>query len=173
MRLFDRFSCCKSPSSFGCHFSVSIGIRPSPVQMLLFASPHLLLQMDAGSGKLMNELFIRGLDLNYWCSVPFQFVIYQLIHFETYIFHHLQSSTHLIEDDIDIELAEKQTESPVEAEALKRVISSNGKEVNTFSAEHIDRLIFLSSRPKSWHSQDDEAVDLTEPRFESFCMENL
>ncbi|KAH7836716.1 hypothetical protein Vadar_004733 [Vaccinium darrowii] len=77
--------------------------------------------------------------------------------------HLYPSSTLLIEDDIDIERAEKQTESPVEAEALKRVVSSNGKEVNTFSAEHIDRLILLSSKPKSWRSQDDEAVDLTEP----------
>lgn len=36
------------------------------------------------------------------------------------------------------------------------------------SAEYMEKLILLSSRPHSWRSSDDENVDLTEPRFESF-----
>ena len=100
-----------------------------------------------------------------------------------------QSSTYSFKGDVDIRRASKQIESAGEAEAeeIKRVTSykwsplnadrtlcadENGKEANTFSAEHIDRLILLTSKARSWRSQDDEAVDITEPRFESFCMEN-
>ncbi|GMP88911.1 hypothetical protein CsSME_00040718 [Camellia sinensis var. sinensis] len=104
-----------------------------------------------------------------------------------------QSSTHCIKGDVDIERADKQVESPVEDEELKQIVSGtcsarcslplnidrtlcadkNGKEGDTVSAEPIDRMILLTSKARSWHSQDDEAVDLTEPRFESFCMENI
>ncbi|KAL3530550.1 hypothetical protein ACH5RR_009872 [Cinchona calisaya] len=80
---------------------------------------------------------------------------------------------------------------PVENEEIKHVmldrnlggdslvsdISSNpclekDEEGDTISVEHIEKLILLSSNARSWHSQEDEAVDLTEPRFESFCMTN-
>ncbi|XP_057480309.1 receptor-like serine/threonine-protein kinase NCRK isoform X2 [Actinidia eriantha] len=100
-----------------------------------------------------------------------------------------QSSTYSFKGDVDIRRASKQIDSAgePEAEEIKRVTSykwsplnadrtlsadENGKEANTFSAEHIDRLILLTSKARSWRSQDDEAVDITEPRFESFCMEN-
>ncbi|CAL9124120.1 unnamed protein product [Musa textilis] len=36
------------------------------------------------------------------------------------------------------------------------------------SAEHMERLILLTSNGRSWRSSDDETVDLTEPRLESF-----
>ncbi|KAL5565721.1 hypothetical protein UlMin_028885 [Ulmus minor] len=47
----------------------------------------------------------------------------------------------------------------------------DGKE-NTLSAEYMERLEFLASKAMSWRATDDETVDLTEPRFESFHMGN-
>lgn len=41
------------------------------------------------------------------------------------------------------------------------------------SAEYMERLILLTSNARSCHIQDDDAVDLTEPRFESFHMAAL
>ncbi|KAJ8751346.1 hypothetical protein K2173_016537 [Erythroxylum novogranatense] len=43
----------------------------------------------------------------------------------------------------------------------------------TVSTEHMERLILLTSKARSWRATDDEAVDLMEPRLESFCMVNL
>lgn len=46
--------------------------------------------------------------------------------------------------------------------------ATEAKEANNVSSEYIERLIILSSNGRSRHAHDDEAVDLTEPRFESF-----
>lgn len=46
--------------------------------------------------------------------------------------------------------------------------ATEAKEANNVSSEYIERLILLSSNGRSRHAHDDEAVDLTEPRFESF-----
>ncbi|KAI4368763.1 hypothetical protein MLD38_017280 [Melastoma candidum] len=43
----------------------------------------------------------------------------------------------------------------------------NGEDI---SHEQRDRLISLSSEARSWQANVDESVDLTEPRFESFCV---
>ncbi|KAB2038649.1 hypothetical protein ERO13_D03G136300v2 [Gossypium hirsutum] len=48
-----------------------------------------------------------------------------------------------------------------------------GKQTVALPAECMERLVFLSSSTRSLHVHDDEAVDLIEPRFESFCMANL
>ncbi|EOY34403.1 hypothetical protein QUC31_018463 [Theobroma cacao] len=48
-----------------------------------------------------------------------------------------------------------------------------GKEIGPLPAECMERLILLSSNARSWRVNDDEAVDLTEPRFESFRMANV
>lgn len=48
----------------------------------------------------------------------------------------------------------------------------NAKE-NACSAEYMDGLILLTSKTRSSHALDDETLDLTEPRFESFCMDNV
>ncbi|XVF20257.1 hypothetical protein REPUB_Repub11eG0182100 [Reevesia pubescens] len=48
-----------------------------------------------------------------------------------------------------------------------------GKQIGTVPAECMERLVLLSSNARSWCVPDDEAVDLTEPRFESFHMENV
>ncbi|KAJ4726065.1 putative Kinase [Melia azedarach] len=48
----------------------------------------------------------------------------------------------------------------------------NSKAADTVSADYMERLILLTSKVERSHSPDDEIVDLTEPRFESFCMNN-
>ncbi|XWS74305.1 hypothetical protein CRYUN_Cryun02cG0203400 [Craigia yunnanensis] len=47
------------------------------------------------------------------------------------------------------------------------------KQIGILPAECMKRLVLLSSNARSWHVPDDEAVDLTEPRFESFHMANI
>ncbi|KAE8674587.1 Receptor-like serine/threonine-protein kinase NCRK [Hibiscus syriacus] len=47
------------------------------------------------------------------------------------------------------------------------------KQIETLPAECMERLVLLSSNARSSHGIDDEAVDLTEPRFESFRMVNI
>lgn len=44
-----------------------------------------------------------------------------------------------------------------------------------FSAEYIEGLIMLTSSNgrRSWQSSDDDIVDLTEPRFETFTQTNV
>ncbi|KAF8039846.1 hypothetical protein BT93_B2152 [Corymbia citriodora subsp. variegata] len=43
---------------------------------------------------------------------------------------------------------------------------------NDISSNHVERLILLSSKARSWRSREDDLVDLVEPRFESFCLAN-
>jgi hypothetical protein len=52
-------------------------------------------------------------------------------------------------------------------------IGNNSEEADTVSAESIERLILLTSNSRNQQESDDEAVDLTEPRLESFCMTNI
>ena len=47
------------------------------------------------------------------------------------------------------------------------------KQIGILPAEYMKRLVLLSSNARSLHVPDDEAVDLTEPRFESFHMANV
>ncbi|CAM8970180.1 unnamed protein product [Rhodiola kirilowii] len=43
----------------------------------------------------------------------------------------------------------------------------------TLSPEYIEQLILLTSNARSWRApDDDQIVDLTEPRFESFCLQS-
>ncbi|KAJ4822283.1 hypothetical protein Tsubulata_006388 [Turnera subulata] len=48
------------------------------------------------------------------------------------------------------------------------LVGNSNNESRTLSAEYMERLILLTSKARSWHASDDEGVDLTEPRFESF-----
>ncbi|PIN07658.1 Serine/threonine protein kinase [Handroanthus impetiginosus] len=41
------------------------------------------------------------------------------------------------------------------------------------SSTDIEKLMLLTSKSRSWRFQDDETVDITEPRFESFCLSNV
>ncbi|KAJ7981016.1 Protein kinase family protein [Quillaja saponaria] len=52
-------------------------------------------------------------------------------------------------------------------------VGKNNKDPDIVSAECMERLILLTSNARSWRASDDETVDLTEPRFESFCMANM
>lgn len=52
-------------------------------------------------------------------------------------------------------------------------LSVEKSEENNISAEHMERLVILASKARSWRASDDEIVDLTEPRFESFRMGNF
>ncbi|CAK9138726.1 unnamed protein product [Ilex paraguariensis] len=103
----------------------------------------------------------------------------------------MSSSTHDIKTELDIERPGEQVQSP--PENFRQITSNkwsprsslpldidrticfeqNGKEFDTASAEYIQRLMLLTSNARSSHCQDDEAVDLTEPRFESFSMANV
>ena len=49
---------------------------------------------------------------------------------------------------------------------------NKNNEAYTVEADYMESLILLTSQAGSWQSSDDEMVDLTEPRFESFCMTN-
>ncbi|XVE79788.1 hypothetical protein DITRI_Ditri14bG0084000 [Diplodiscus trichospermus] len=47
------------------------------------------------------------------------------------------------------------------------------KQIGNLPSECMERLVLLSSNARSWPVPDDEAVDLTEPRFESFHVANI
>ncbi|KAL3518401.1 hypothetical protein ACH5RR_020990 [Cinchona calisaya] len=80
---------------------------------------------------------------------------------------------HLVENE---EIKHVMNDRSVGGDSLALDIRSNPclkrgeKEAGNVSVECIEKLILLASNARSWHSQEDEAVDLTEPRLESFCM---
>ncbi|CAO2812987.1 unnamed protein product [Amaranthus hypochondriacus] len=49
---------------------------------------------------------------------------------------------------------------------------SIGKSVNLASVQYVDSMLYLTSNVSRITTGDDETVDLTEPRLESFCMGN-
>jgi len=49
-------------------------------------------------------------------------------------------------------------------------VGNKNKEEDAVSAEYIESLILLTSKSNSSHASEEEIVDITEPRFESFCM---
>ncbi|KRH26452.1 hypothetical protein GLYMA_12G175300v4 [Glycine max] len=51
-------------------------------------------------------------------------------------------------------------------------VGNENKDVHTVSSEHLKSLMLFTSKGESWHASDEEMVDLTEPRFESFYMIN-
>lgn len=56
----------------------------------------------------------------------------------------------------------------------KNLCSEQPTEGDTvLSAEYMDRLVLLKSSARSWRSPDDEIVDLTEPRLETFWQPNM
>ena len=52
-------------------------------------------------------------------------------------------------------------------------VGSNKVGADDISTFFLERLIHMTSKAQSWHASDDEAVDVTEPRLESFCMVNV
>ena len=54
------------------------------------------------------------------------------------------------------------------------VVGNENENVDAFSTEYMESLILLTSKiPESWHASEEEMVDLTEPRFESFSLMTL
>lgn len=51
-------------------------------------------------------------------------------------------------------------------------LGNKNREEDAVSAEYMESLILLASKSNSSHSSEEEMVDITEPRFESFCMTN-
>ncbi|XP_054793176.1 receptor-like serine/threonine-protein kinase NCRK [Prosopis cineraria] len=54
----------------------------------------------------------------------------------------------------------------------QNLIVENKKEGAETVSASMERVILLTSKIEGWHGSDDETVDLTEPRFESFCLTN-
>ncbi|KAK7324929.1 hypothetical protein VNO77_28881 [Canavalia gladiata] len=52
-------------------------------------------------------------------------------------------------------------------------VGNENKNVHSVSTEHKESLILLTTKDESWHASEEEMVDLTEPRFESFFMTNV
>ena len=52
-------------------------------------------------------------------------------------------------------------------------VGNKNKEADAVSAEHMENLSLLTSKSEGRHASEEEMVDLTEPRFESFCMTNV
>lgn len=49
----------------------------------------------------------------------------------------------------------------------------NDREAEDPSSTNVEKLMLLTSRKRSRRLRDDEVVDLTEPRLESFCLPNV
>lgn len=97
-----------------------------------------------------------------------------------------------VEKEPSTERPDNLFETPIDSEVLKKATSfrsprcslpldtdialntgSNSKEEDTVSTDYMEKLLLLTSEVRSGHAPDIETVDLTEPRFESFCMENV
>ncbi|WVZ00169.1 hypothetical protein V8G54_026238 [Vigna mungo] len=51
-------------------------------------------------------------------------------------------------------------------------VGNEDKDAHTVSSEDMESLILFSPKGENWHASEEEMVDLTEPRFESFFMTN-
>lgn len=51
-------------------------------------------------------------------------------------------------------------------------IRESQTKAESVSTECIEKMIIMTSNAMSWRDPVDDIVDLTEPRFESFCMAN-
>lgn len=56
---------------------------------------------------------------------------------------------------------------------IERTLCDENSKENTLSAEYMERLILMTLKARSWRAQDEETVDITEPRFESFSVGNV
>lgn len=55
----------------------------------------------------------------------------------------------------------------------RSLCAGNNGNLDIISSEYIERLVPLTSKGNNLRVPDDEMVDLTEPRFESFCIVNV
>lgn len=47
------------------------------------------------------------------------------------------------------------------------------KNIDTISTEYMKSLILLTSKGESWHASEEDMVDLSEPRLETFSITNI
>ncbi|EYU18812.1 hypothetical protein ABFS82_04G196100 [Erythranthe guttata] len=79
------------------------------------------------------------------------------------------------------EIKQITSEMPARGSLQRNSVSSNNNNLCTaknegddLSSAEMEKLMLLSSKTRSWRLRDDDvAVDLTEPRFESFCLPNV
>ncbi|CAL0332293.1 unnamed protein product [Lupinus luteus] len=78
------------------------------------------------------------------------------------------------------ENAEKQRQDPSNRFPARHLSNNHNhfagkenKDVGKVSVEYMDSLVHLSSKAESWPASEEEMVDLTEPKFESFCISNV
>ncbi|XP_061957697.1 receptor-like serine/threonine-protein kinase NCRK isoform X1 [Populus nigra] len=99
------------------------------------------------------------------------------------------SSIQRMKTELFKEKPDSRAEGPVDAEEVLKpdrsiqqsaldvehdlFVGSNNVGADNNSIKYMERLILLTSKAQSLRSSDDEAVDLTEPRLESFCMANV
>jgi len=99
------------------------------------------------------------------------------------------SSIQRMKTELFKEKLDSRAEGPVDAEEVLKpdssiqqsaldvehdlFVGSNNVGADNNSIKYMERLILLTSKAQSLRSSDDEAVDLTEPRLESFCMANV
>lgn len=112
----------------------------------------------------------------------------------SYIFDLSQGlSTTCMNSGIDIEIHDKQMQDPANVKELHRIASggysprcslpihinhsvcAEKNESGDAPAleEFMEKLIHISNARTCWAQDDDAVVDLTEPRFESFCVANV
>uniref|UniRef100_A0A6M2FA88 non-specific serine/threonine protein kinase n=1 Tax=Populus davidiana TaxID=266767 RepID=A0A6M2FA88_9ROSI len=81
------------------------------------------------------------------------------------------------EDPVDTEEVLKRDRLSIQQSAFdvdrNLFVGSYIEGADNISTKYMERLIISTSKPHSWGAADDEAVDLTEPRLESFCVENV
>ncbi|CAK7332293.1 unnamed protein product [Dovyalis caffra] len=77
------------------------------------------------------------------------------------------------EGSVDTEEVLKRDRSIQQSALDVGFVGSNIEGADNISSKYMERLIFLTSKARSRRASDDEAVDLTEPRLESFCMANV
>jgi len=81
------------------------------------------------------------------------------------------------EDPVDAEEVLKRDRLSIQQSAFdvdrNLFVGSYIEGADNISTKYMERLIISTSKAHSWGAADDEAVDLTEPRLESFCVENV
>ncbi|XP_034901121.1 receptor-like serine/threonine-protein kinase NCRK isoform X1 [Populus alba] len=82
------------------------------------------------------------------------------------------SSIQSVTTDPYKEKPDSRAEDPVDVDR-NLFVGSCIEGADNISTKYMERLIISTSKPHSWGAADDEAVDLTEPRLESFCVENV
>ncbi|KAK7257692.1 hypothetical protein RIF29_31849 [Crotalaria pallida] len=81
--------------------------------------------------------------------------------------------------NISASLFQEQEDAEKHRQALSNKFQANGSlpqdvnHKNKEAAEYEENSVLLTSKSEDWYASEEEMVDLTEPRFESFCMTNV